>query len=102
MLPRDNGASLKRRVDYRAPAFLVDTLTLAFDLDASATRVTAELAFRRNPEASGGDAVAPLILDGEQQRDVRVALDGKPLAPDRVAYGERTLTVHDAPISGTL
>ena len=102
MLPRDSGASIRRRVDYRAPAFLVDTLELAFDLDACATRVTAKLAFRRNPDAAGDDAVAPLILDGEQQREVRVELDGRPLAPDRMALGERTLTVRDPPASGTL
>ncbi|HEY5309035.1 MAG TPA: aminopeptidase N, partial [Casimicrobiaceae bacterium] len=102
MLPRDSGASIRRRVDYRAPAWLVDTLELAFDLDACATRVTAKLAFRRNPDAQGEDAVAPLVLDGEQQRDVRVELDGTPLAPDRMALGARTLSVREPPASGTL
>jgi aminopeptidase N len=102
MLPRDSGASIRRRLDYRPPAFLVDKLDLAFDLDAKATRVTATLAFRRNPDAAAEDVCMPLVLDGEQQREVRIDLDGRPLSSDRVALGERTLTVHAPPASGTL
>ncbi len=102
MLPRDSGASIRRRLDYRPPAFLVDKLDLAFDLDAKATRVTATLAFRRNPDAAAKDVRMPLVLDGEQQREVRIDLDGRPLSSDRVALGERTLTVHAPPASGTL
>jgi len=102
MLPRDSGTSIRRRVDYRAPAFLVDTLALGFDLDALATRVTAKLAFRRNPDAAGEDAIAPLVLDGEHQREVQVELDGRLLAPDRMALSERALTLRDPPASGTL
>ena len=54
MLPRDNPVPAKRRIDYRPPAFLVDTLRLEFDLAPDATRVRADIAFRRNPGA--GDA----------------------------------------------
>ena len=102
MLPRDSGAMIRRRLDYRPPAFLVDTLDLAFDLDATATRVTAKLAFRRNPAAAPEDANAPLVLDGEQQKDVRVELDGRTLSAARLAVAECTLTVRDPPASGTL
>ena len=70
MLPRDIRAQVRRRADYRPPAFLVDTLALEFDLDPTATRVTATLAFRRNPDAPAQDRAAPLALDGEQQGDV--------------------------------
>ena len=93
---------IRRRLDYRPPAFLVDTLELTFDLDATATRVAARLAFRRNPEAAPEDAFSPLVLDGEQQRDVRVELDGQMLESDRLQLGERSLTVSDAPASGML
>ena len=93
---------IRRRLDYRPPAFLVDTLDLTFDLDATATRVTAKLAFRRNPAAAPEDANAPLVLDGEQQRDVRVELDGRTLSAARLALAECTLTVRDPPASGTL
>ncbi len=102
MLPRDSGAMIKRRLDYRPPAFLVDTLDLTFDLDATVTRVTAKLAFRRNPEAAPEDSGAPLVLDGEQQQDVRVELDGQPLSAARLDLGERTLAIRRAPASGTL
>ena len=58
MLPREGGALIRRRLDYRPPAFLVDALDLTFDLDAATTRVTARLEFRRNPEAAPEDALA--------------------------------------------
>jgi len=102
MLPRDGGAMIRRRLDYRPPPFLVDTLELTFDLDAAATRVTAKLAFRRNSAAAPEDAGAALVLDGEQQQQVRVELAGEPLSAGRIELSERTLTLRDPPDSGTL
>ena len=99
MLPRDNRAPVKRRADYRPPAFLIDRVELEFDLDPDATWVVSTLAFRRNPKAVAEDATAPLVLDGEQQEDVSVTLDGAPvtavLAPGR-------LTIGQPPAAGTL
>ena len=102
MLPRDLRANTRRRVDYRPPAFLVDTITLEFDLDPGATRVAATLAFRRNPGAEAEDRAVPLALDGEQQADVSVELDGVLLPASRVAHDETGLAVLDPPESGTL
>ena len=102
MLPRDAAPAAIRRLDYRPPAFLVDAVDLSFDLQPEATRVTATLAFRRNPSAHAGDRAAALVLDGEQQHDVTVALDGVPLDPSRYQLGERSLTIDDPPGSGTL
>ena len=51
-----------RRLDYTPPAFLVDSVSLVFDLLPGGTRVDATLALRRNPAA---DPQAPLSLDGE-------------------------------------
>jgi len=99
MLPRDSAGTARRRLDYRPPAFLIDTLDLAFDLDATATRVTAKLAFRRNSEAAAGGA---LVLDGEQQNDVRVELDGVALSAARLELGRRALAVLHPPSAGTL
>jgi aminopeptidase N len=48
------------------------------------------------------DSHAALILDGEQQKDVRVELDGEPLSAARLELGERTLVVRDPPATGTL
>jgi aminopeptidase N len=102
VLPRDSGAFIRRRIDYRPPAFLVDALDLAFDLDPAATSVTATIRFRRNPEAEPQDVSAALILDGEQQANVSVELDGAPVSPARLQLSERTLAVRDPPASGTL
>jgi aminopeptidase N len=102
MLPRDNGAHVRRRLDYRPPAFLVDALELEFDLAPDATRVTARLAFRRNPGAAPQDRAAPLVLDGEQQDQIRVDLDGVPVAAPRLRIDAESLTLLDPPAAGTL
>ncbi len=102
MLPRDNAPPVKRRLDYRPPAFLVDTLELHFDLDPDATRVIAHLEFRRNPAADAADRNAPLVLDGEQQDEVQIELDAVPLPPERWHRGASALTVLDPPPRGRL
>ncbi|HEX6137949.1 MAG TPA: aminopeptidase N [Casimicrobiaceae bacterium] len=95
-------AKAKRRLDYRPPAFLVDDVALEFDLEPDATEVTAIYAFRRNPGAADADRSAPLVLDGEHQTRLRVALDGRPLPRERIAIDATSLTLHDAPDRGTL
>jgi aminopeptidase N len=102
MLPRDNPMPAKRRIDYRPPAFLVDTLGLEFDLAPDATRVRADIAFRRNPGAGEAERAAPLVLDGEQQDDVQVELDGERLPATRLVFGNGTLTVLEPPAAGML
>src|SRR6187401_3169611 len=102
MLPRDGSVAIKRRQDYRPPAFLIDEIELALDLVPDATRVTTRLAFHRNPQAHDGDRASPLVLDGEQQDDVEVDLDGATLARDRYVLTPETLTVLDPPSAGTL
>ena len=47
-----------RLADYRPPAFLVDTVELAFDLDEAATRVRSRLALRRNPRIERDERAA--------------------------------------------
>ena len=102
MLPRDIRMAVHRRVDYRPPAFLIDTVALELDLDPGATLVTGRLAFRRNPAAAAADRAAPLMLDGEQQSDVSVELDGAPLPPERWTVDAARLTVAAPPDAGTL
>src|SRR5512143_3294161 len=101
-LQRDVAARSIRRLDYRPPAFLIDTVALDLELDPEATRVSAKLAFRRNPNAHAQDRDAPLVLDGEGEHDVSVALDDTALARDRYTITDSTLTVIDPPASGTL
>jgi len=102
MLPRDNRAKVWRRADYRPPAFLIDRVALEFDLDPDATRVTSTLAFRRNPVAHPDDRTAPLVLDGEQQQQLAVELDGAALAPSRMQLAPGRLVIADPPAAGTL
>ncbi|MEO5701515.1 MAG: aminopeptidase N [Casimicrobiaceae bacterium] len=101
MLPRDAAAHPVRRLDYCPPAFLVDTLDLTIELDPHATAVTAVLAFRRNPEATGSGQ-ADFVLDGEAQRQVRVKLDGRLLAASDYRLSETTLTLPAPPAQGVL
>src|SRR6187455_258322 len=102
MLPRDGRPEAKRRLDYRPPAFLVDKVTLEIDLDPLATEVRTTLAYRRNPAAVGDDRFTPLVLDGEQQENVRVELDGRPLGSGEAVVSPTALTLADAPDSGTI
>jgi aminopeptidase N len=102
MLPRDARAGTKRRADYRPPAFVVDELALEFDLDPDATTVTATFGFRRNPSAAAIDRRAALVLDGEHQQHVRIALDGNAVGENRLVVAPSTITLRDAPDAGTL
>ncbi len=102
MLPRDSAPHAVRRLDYRPPAFLVDAVELRLELDPHATRVTGTLAFRRNPAAAAVDRTAPLVLDGEGHRQVRVSLDGAALDGTRVVIDESSLCVVDPPAQGVL
>jgi aminopeptidase N len=99
--PRNGGMPARRRLDYRAPAFLVPSLELEFDLDPASTRVCATMTFRRNP-AAGADPAAPLVLDGEMQEDVEATLDGRVLGSGEAIPGPGTLTIANAPERGTL
>lgn len=75
MLPMRDGqaaATAIQRGDYQAPAWWIDTVDLAFDLDPAKTRVLSKMRLRRNPD------VAPqaLRLDGEELNLARVLVNG--------------------------
>ena len=74
------------RLDYRPPAFLVDSADLRFDLDPAATTVRACLVLRRNPHSE--DRHAPLRLDGEGLALLGIKVDGRPLPETHYALGE--------------
>jgi aminopeptidase N len=61
------------RADYSAPAFLIDTVDLCFDLDPAKTRVLNKMSIRRN---SAVPAQA-LKLDGEELNLARVLVNGQ-------------------------
>ncbi len=80
-----------RLADYRPPDFAIDTVHLDFHLDPHATRVTAQLAMR--PTNAG----AALALDGDELKLVSVAIDGRPLGPDRYVASPDSLAIADVP-----
>ena len=81
--------------DYTAPAYLVDTVELDFDIRPGATVVTTTLAMRRNPAS----APQPLVLDGEELETLAVSLNGQ--AVDYVLSAS-TLSIASIPDSFTL
>jgi aminopeptidase N len=81
-----------RLSDYRPPAFLVDEVSLDFDLRPSATRVRARLQVRRN-----GAPGEPLTLDGVRLTLKSLAVDGRTLAASDYQLTAETLTIPDVP-----
>jgi len=69
---REGAPTVVKREDYAAPAFLVETVELSFDLDPAKTRVLNRMRLRRNPDV----APQPLRLDGEELNLARVLVDG--------------------------
>ncbi len=84
-----------RLADYRPPAFLVDHVTLDFDLHETATRVRSRLHLRRN-------GPGPLRLDGAGQKVERIAIDGEALGANRYEVGADSLAIADPPDAFTL
>src|SRR5882757_3936601 len=82
--------------DYRAPEFRIHSAHLTFSLKPQATRVTARLDIER---LSGN---GPRTLAGENQKLLRLALDGQTLAPGAYLLDEKGLTMPNPPAKLTL
>ncbi|MBN2645695.1 MAG: aminopeptidase N [Desulfuromonadaceae bacterium] len=87
------------RSDYQPFPWRVETVSLCFELDAQATRVTAELVVERLPDAAPG---CPLVLDGGEQVLLELACDGAPLADEVWRRDEHGLTLKGLPERCTL
>ena len=68
----EGAPTLIRREDYAAPAFLIDSVALTFDLDSAKTRVLNQMRVRRNPDVPA----QALRLDGEDLNLARVLVNG--------------------------
>jgi aminopeptidase N len=77
--------------DYQAPEFRIATVHLDFALEPEATRVKAKLAIERR-SGSG-----PLVLAGECQKLLSVALDGRALETGDYLLDDKSLTLPDPP-----
>jgi len=90
--------------DYTPPEFLIDQVSLVFDIQPEQTRVTSTLAIRRNPEKPrtgsclsmdmGAYEILSVSLDGRTLSDAQFQADGRqfvvPEVPDRF-----TLEIHN-------
>ncbi len=93
----DVPAATVRLSDYRPPTHDVLGIELRFELDPSATVVTATTRFRCR-----GDSTASLFLHGEGFSVRSLRLDGVPLGADAVTHDSRGLTLHAPPAEFTL
>jgi len=89
-----------RREDYTPPDYRIETVALEFDLGPDSTRVTSRLGIKANHDTRKG--VRPLVLDGEDIKLVRVAIDGAALPVGRYSLDEKSLTIPAPPPEFTL
>lgn len=80
----------KLRSDYRAPAYVIDTVELEFHLHDSATRVLNTMHMRRVSEQ-------PLQLNGEHVQLVNLWLDGHLLQPHEYQLSANLLQLQNLP-----
>ncbi|MES9832846.1 MAG: aminopeptidase N [Candidatus Thiodiazotropha sp. DIVDIV] len=79
--------------EYRPPQYLVDQVALEFDLQEEKTLVSSHLQMRRNPACL--DENPDLMLDGEQLKLIKLAIDNRVLSGDEYELDERSLTIPD-------
>lgn len=81
--------------DYTAPAFLIETVDLNFDLQEVITMVTSRLVIKRNPQSE--DNWAPLVLDGHNLELISISLDDQTLTLLDYQVANDQLTIADVP-----
>jgi aminopeptidase N len=94
---REEGAASVRLADYRPCDYVIDDISLSFDLEPSATRVRAISNVRRTAATP-----APLVLDGANLSLERIAIDGAPLPTDAYTIEPERLLIHTPPQAFTL
>jgi aminopeptidase N len=77
--------------DYQPPHFLVDQVSLEFDLQPEKTLVTSHLQMRRNPATT--EQNPELVLDGEKLELLRLAIDDRELSRDAYQLDDHSLTI---------
>jgi aminopeptidase N len=84
-----------RLKDYTPYPYLIDKVDLDVQLDPAATRVTAKLKMKPNPDAklAGG----PVVLDGHGLTLSEVKIGGRKLGADDYTLTAEHLTIHKVP-----
>ncbi|GGW58380.1 aminopeptidase N [Alishewanella tabrizica] len=85
----------KRLADYQAPIFSITHTDLVFELDATATRVTATLTFKRQQPGR-------LLLEGQQLKLERVRLNDRVLTAAEFAQTAESLEIFAPGDTGVL
>ena len=80
--------------DYRPTDFIIETVDLAFELGETLTTVASEIRMKRRP---GAGVDAPLELVGDGLQLAGLALDGRPLLPERYECTSDHLKILDLP-----
>jgi aminopeptidase N len=79
--------------DYDPPDFLIDQVTLVFDIRPDGTKVTSTLDLRRNPEKK---EIAPVLTMDKGDYDIlSVSLDGQTLNQSQFQVDDTHLTLPD-------
>lgn len=81
--------------DYAVPDFLVEKVSMHFDLNETATKVTTLMNLKRNPKAKNPKAT--LRLNGEELELQRVLLNSKPLAATEYEVDAQSLSIAQVP-----
>ena len=80
--------------DYRQTDFIIESVDLVFELGEELTTVGSQIRMKRRPGAS---PEAPLEFVGDGLQLAGLALDGKPLLPERYECTSDHLTINDLP-----
>ncbi|MCD1632934.1 aminopeptidase N [Martelella mediterranea] len=80
--------------DYRQTDFIIESVDLIFELGEELTTVGSQIRMKRRPGAS---PEAPLEFVGDGLQLAGLALDGKPLLPERYECTSDHLTINDLP-----
>ena len=70
--------------DYQAPAYLIDSVELDFQLNPKKTKVYSKIKFRKNPNPNSADK---FFLNGEKLNLINAKIDGKVVQPKLVENG---------------
>ncbi len=81
--------------DYKSPAYLIEQVSLAFQLHDTATKVTAAASYFLNPDRNAKRE--PLVLYGEDVQLVDIAIDGRSLAPKEYVARDGILEIAEVP-----
>jgi len=84
-----------RLADYEVPAFLVKKVDLDIDIQKSFAKVSSRLKIARNPKSR--NKKAPLFLNGEGQKLVSIAVDGRELSKKEYILTPRGITISAMP-----